>query len=232
MQLREIEHQAGQKRLAGALRRGAQTAGETELDGTRSFMDLDGGRETQHVVHGRVHETHGARDGGADDVGACLGIAAVALRVEADDALSLGEEGNGRHGLEADLADLNLGIRLTMTLAFTVALLGVVLEDTDLLALAVLDDLGVNLRALHHGSAELGVLAVHDGQNGVEGNGLAGLDVQLLDEKRITLGNVVLLTTGHDNCLHACCTCLSFITDSLSGASGRSRNLIPIQSGL
>ena len=67
VQLREIEHQAGQKRLAGALRCGAQTAGETELDGTRSFMDLDGGRETQHVVHGRVHETHGARDGGADD---------------------------------------------------------------------------------------------------------------------------------------------------------------------
>ena len=30
VQLREIEHQAGQKRLAGALRRGAQPAGETE----------------------------------------------------------------------------------------------------------------------------------------------------------------------------------------------------------
>ena len=153
VQLREIEHQASQKRLAGALRRGAQTAGETELDGTRSFMDLDGGRETQHVVHGRVHETHGARDGGADDVGACLGIAAVALRVEADDALSLGEEGNGRHGLEADLADLNLGIRLTMAQLTGAAFLCLVGEDGDLFGFAVLYDLCSDLGVLHIGAA-------------------------------------------------------------------------------
>ena len=119
-----------------------------------------------------------------------------------------------------------------MTLPFAIALLGGVLEDTDLLALAVLDDLGVHLRTLHHGSAELSVLAVDDGQDLVEHHGITRVDVQLLDKQGVALRDVVLLTTGHDNCLHACCTCLSFITDSLSGASGRSRNLIPIQSGL
>jgi hypothetical protein len=52
-----------------------------------------------------------------------------------------------------------------MTLPFAITLLGGILEDTDLLALAVLDHSGVHLRALHHGSAELRVLTIDDGQN-------------------------------------------------------------------
>ena len=46
-----------------------------------------------------------------------------------------------------------------MTLPFAITRLGGILEDTDLLALAVLDDGSVHLSALHHGSAELGVFA-------------------------------------------------------------------------
>ena len=106
-----------------------------------------------------------------------------------------------------------------MALAFAITLFGGVLEDTDLLALAVLDDGGVHLSALHHGSAELGVLPIHDGQNLIEDHGVAGVDIQLLNEQSVTLRNIVLLATGHDDCLHTCCTYLSFITDSLSGAA-------------
>ena len=89
-----------------------------------------------------------------------------------------------------------------MTLAFAIALFGGVLEDTDLLALAVLHHGGVHLSALHHGSAELGVLPIDDGQNLIENHGITSIDIQLLDEQSVTLRNVVLLTTGHDNCLH------------------------------
>mgnify|MGYP006990216154 CR=1 FL=1 len=39
-----------------------------------------------------------------------------------------------RHALGADLLDLNLGIGLTVALTLAVALLGVILEDADLLA--------------------------------------------------------------------------------------------------
>ena len=58
------------------------------------------------------------------------------------------------------------------------------------------------LRALHHGSAELGVLTVHDGEDLIENHGVAGVHVQLLDEQSVTLADVVLLASGHDNSLH------------------------------
>ena len=66
----------------------------------------------------------------------------MALSIKTDDALPLSEECNSGHALDGDLADLNLGIRLTMTLTLVIALLGLVLVDTDLLALAVLNDSG------------------------------------------------------------------------------------------
>ena len=156
--------------------------------------------------------------------------ATVALHVKPDDACILREECNGRHALERDLADLHLGVGLTMTLPFAVTLLGGVLEDTDLLALAVLHHGGVHLGTLHHGSTELGVLAVHDGQHLIKDHGVAGVDVQLLDEKRITLGNVVLLTTGHDNCLHYLLH-LPFLYNGLAvgGVGCGSRNFYPFK---
>ena len=41
--------------------------------------DLDRSGQAQHVVDGGFHQTDGAGDGGADDVLALLGVAAVAL---------------------------------------------------------------------------------------------------------------------------------------------------------
>ena len=91
-------------------------------------------------------------------------------------------ERNGCHTLDRDLADLNLGVRLTMALTLTIPLLRVVLEDTDLFALAVLNDGGIHDSALHNGSAESGLLAVQDGQNLVELDGVTGVLVQLFNE--------------------------------------------------
>jgi len=165
-------------------------------------VDFNGGREAEHIVDRRIHKAHGACDGGADDVGAFFSVTAVTLHVKAGNPFPIGVERNGCHGLTDDLADFNLGVRLTMTLAFAITLLGVILEDADLLALTVLDDLGFHLRTLHDGSAELGVRTVDDSQNLVEDHGLAGFTVELFDEQSVALADGILLTTGNDNRLH------------------------------
>ena len=69
-----------------------------------------------------------------------------------------------------DLFDLDLGVGLSVAADGLAVLLGAVLEDSDLLALAVLQNLGLDRSALHNGSAELGVRAVHNCQNLIEGN--------------------------------------------------------------
>ena len=89
-----------------------------------------------------------------------------------------------------------------MALTLAVALLGIVLEDADLLTLAVLDNGGLHAGALHHGGAEGGLLTVDDGQNLVKLHGVAGFLVQLLDVDHVALGYLVLLAAGHDNCVH------------------------------
>ena len=104
--------------------------------------------------------------------------------------------------LQCDLGDLHLGVRLTMADLLLLALLSLVLQDMDLLALAVLDDLSLDSGALNNGSADLGVFAVQDSQN-VELNGSLSFSVQLLDVQDIALSNGVLLATGHDNCFHS-----------------------------
>ena len=89
-----------------------------------------------------------------------------------------------------------------MALTLPVALLGGVLEDADLLALAVLHDGGGHGSALHGGSAEGSLVAVQDGQNLIEHDLLAGLGLQLLDEQSVALRHLVLLAAGHNDCLH------------------------------
>ena len=89
-----------------------------------------------------------------------------------------------------------------MALTLAIALLGIVLEDPDLLALAVLHHSGGHGSALHYGSAEGSLVAVQDGQDLVEGDGLSGLGLQLLDEQGIALGHLVLLAAGLNNSVH------------------------------
>ena len=80
-----------------------------------------------------------------------------------------------------DLFDLDLGVRLTVALLGLGVLLGAVFEDDNLLALAVLDDLAGDRSAANHGRANLGSLAVQDSQNLVKVDGVASLDVELLN---------------------------------------------------
>ena len=86
------------------------------------------------------------------------------------------------------------------------ALLSLVLQDVDLLALAVLDDLSLNGGTLDNGSTDLGVLTIQDSQDLLELDGSHSLSGQLLDEQNGALGDGELLTTGNDNCLHFCFT--------------------------
>ena len=57
-------------------------------------------------------------------------------------------------------------------------------------------------RSRDHGSAELGVFAVNDRQNLIEGNGVARLDGELLNEQGVALVHNILLTAGNDDRLH------------------------------
>ena len=85
--------------------------------------------------------------------------------------------------LEIDLSDLQLGVGLTMTLAAALVLLGLVLEDHDLLALAVLDDGGLNRSTLDNGSTDNQLVTLGDGQDFGEGVGLGELISELLDKR-------------------------------------------------
>ena len=89
-----------------------------------------------------------------------------------------------------------------MALTTAIVLLGLVLEDQNLLALAVLHHVSGDGSALHNGSAESGVVAIQNSQNLVEGDGVAGFDIQLLDVEGIALGHLILLAAGHDDCVH------------------------------
>ena len=57
--------------------------------------------------------------------------------------------------LTLDFRDLNFGIRLTVTHTASRTLLGTIGDDIQLLALAVLDDLALDGRALNGRSADL-----------------------------------------------------------------------------
>ena len=82
-----------------------------------------------------------------------------------------------------------------MTDLLLLVLLCLVAQNGDLLALAVLHDLGLHAGTLHNGSTDLGVLAIQHGQDLVELHGGLGLGVQLLDEEDVALGDGVLLAT-------------------------------------
>ena len=107
-----------------------------------------------------------------------------------------------------NLFNNNLGVRLSVAADGLGVLLRAILEDDDLLGLAVLQHLGFDRSACHHGSAELRVLAVHDCQHLIEGYGCVSLGAELLDIDDVAFLDAVLLATGNDNCLHSVCTYL------------------------
>ena len=90
-----------------------------------------------------------------------------------------------------------------MTLADHAALLGTIGQDVELLALAVLDDLGHNGSALNNGSANLDRALLANGENLNEGDFAVVLSVQLLDLDDVADLNAVLLATGFYDCVHS-----------------------------
>lgn len=89
-----------------------------------------------------------------------------------------------------------------MTLVTLIALALLELEDEDLLALELLDDLGSDLLVLQGGSVNDGLLAVVQEKDG-ELDLVARLRVELLDVEDVALGNLILLATSCDDCLHS-----------------------------
>src|SRR3954463_3958402 len=100
----------------------------------------------------------------------------------------------------ADLRDLDAGQLLAVPRAPLVAPLGLELEDAELLAADVLDDLGADAHAAPAVGVEDGVLGAV--QNGLELHGGARRVGQALDEQRLTLLDAVLLAAGLDDRVH------------------------------
>ena len=126
----------------------------------------------------------------------------MARTAESADSALVIEKFDARHKLQRDLFDLHLSVRLSVALEGLGVLLGTVLEDADLLALAILQHHSLNLSTCNCGGTELGVSTVDNCQNLNEGDGLLRLRREHLDVDHIALLDVVLLTAGNDNSLH------------------------------
>ena len=74
------------------------------------------------------------------------------------------------------------------------------LEDDDLLAATLLDDLAEDLGTRNEGAAELGGVAAEE-ENFVERDLVASGAFELLDFDEIARGDAVLLAAGADNCV-------------------------------
>src|SRR5690606_23851595 len=102
--------------------------------------------------------------------------------------------------LGLDLRDLHRGERLTVTVLASVLLAPTKLEDDDLLAETLRQDLAGDLRARDGRRAELGALAA-DEEDVVEGDRVAGVPRELLDADCVAGCDSILLAAGADNCV-------------------------------
>ena len=88
-----------------------------------------------------------------------------------------------------------------MALLFAVILLGLILENDYLLALAMLEHLALCGNTGKNGLADLNAVAVCDHEY-VEINVCADLAVELLDHDLAANLNLVLFAAGYDDCVH------------------------------
>ena len=99
-------------------------------------------------------------------------------------------------GACADRGDLQRRERLAVALLAAVALAALVLEDDDLLAQALLDNLGLDRDAADRRLADLDAAAVVGEQQGPERDLRAGGTDELLDAKGLPFADTILLSPG------------------------------------
>ncbi len=85
-----------------------------------------------------------------------------------------------------------------MTLGKTIALFRLHLVNADFGTLAVFYNACCNCCTLKQWGTELAAILVDNCKNAVKGNSIAALDIQLLDEDDVALGNTLLLSAGFD----------------------------------
>src|SRR5688572_10523782 len=106
--------------------------------------------------------------------------------------------------LAQDPVDLDRSVLLAVTVLADVVLATTELEDDELVAEPVLDDLSRHLRAADDGLADLDVRSVSRGEeeDAVELDRRALVAGQLLDDDGLTGLNPVLLSTSFDDGVH------------------------------
>ena len=105
-------------------------------------------------------------------------------------------------GSTLDLNDLNLGERLSVADLLLLVLLGLVLQNIDLLVLTVLENLGSNLSTLNNRRTNLESVVVGQCLNAVENDFVSFSNFELLYKNDVLLDYFVLLSAGFDNCKH------------------------------
>lgn len=88
-----------------------------------------------------------------------------------------------------------------MALLFAVILLGLILENDYLLALAMLQHLALCGNTGENGLADLDIAAVCDHEN-IEIDLIANLIVELFDHDLAADLDLILLAAGYDDCVH------------------------------
>ena len=104
--------------------------------------------------------------------------------------------------LEGDLVDLKLGIRLSVADLLLFVLLGLVLQNVDLLTLAVLDDGSFDNGTLDIGSTGNETCVGTCSKNRIKCNGVAVIDFELFGEYDVAFLDLVLLSAGYENSKH------------------------------
>src|SRR6266550_580661 len=107
---------------------------------------------------------------------------------------------------EGDILDADLGERLPMALLFRVVFTALLLEDDDLFAEPLLDDLAGDTRAFHNRRADVLLVAVGAEDDVVEGDLRPSVPGQGRNSDCFSCLGAELLAAGSDNRVsHGCC---------------------------
>src|SRR6185295_4900488 len=101
-----------------------------------------------------------------------------------------------------DIGDAQHRLELPVAALAAIVVTAVLLEDQNLVGLGLVQHLGGYRSAFHQRRADRQVRILADHQNLVEGDVVAGRDLELLDQNDVVHGDLVLLAAGLDHCEH------------------------------